>query len=224
MDLQCLGQRIRICHFFWQCFSHCHVLFLMQTEFRSSFFNPTSYQIVLLLSMYQTDVKQYPFLPGQLPTRQPSEEHITSKVWVPKPEVWPSTSPAPAIFTHPPPNSGNRSMCSLSHKSPASSFSLLNQDSFQAQTHILPLPLTNRIFPHFKSISFFEVMIIPSSKYLGFPGGTNGKEPSCQCRIKMRVQSLVTKILWRRGWQPTPVFLHGESHGQRSLTGYSPWR
>ena len=26
---------------------------------------------------------------------------------------------------------------------------------------------------------------------------------------------------WRRKWQPTPVFLPGESHGQRSLTGYS---
>ena len=28
---------------------------------------------------------------------------------------------------------------------------------------------------------------------------------------------------WRRGWQPTPVFLPGEFHGQRSLVGYSPW-
>ena len=28
---------------------------------------------------------------------------------------------------------------------------------------------------------------------------------------------------WRRKWQPTPVFLLGESHGQRSLAGYSPW-
>ena len=28
---------------------------------------------------------------------------------------------------------------------------------------------------------------------------------------------------WRREWQPTPVFLLGESHGQRSLVGYSPW-
>ena len=27
----------------------------------------------------------------------------------------------------------------------------------------------------------------------------------------------------RRKWQPTPVFLPGESHGQRSLEGYSPW-
>ena len=29
--------------------------------------------------------------------------------------------------------------------------------------------------------------------------------------------------LWRRKWQPTPVFLPGESHGQRSLVGCSPW-
>ena len=28
---------------------------------------------------------------------------------------------------------------------------------------------------------------------------------------------------WRRRWQPTPVFLPRESHGQRSLVGYSPW-
>ena len=28
---------------------------------------------------------------------------------------------------------------------------------------------------------------------------------------------------WRRTWQPTPVFLPGEFHGQRSLVGYSPW-
>ena len=33
----------------------------------------------------------------------------------------------------------------------------------------------------------------------------------------------VGKVLWRRKWQPTPVFLPRESHGQRSLAGYSPW-
>ena len=32
----------------------------------------------------------------------------------------------------------------------------------------------------------------------------------------------VRKIHWRREWLPTPVFLPGESHGQRSLVGYSP--
>ena len=56
-----------------------------------------------------------------------------------------------------------------------------------------------------------------------FPGGTNGKEPACQCRRCKRqgFNPWAGKILWRRAWQPTPVFLPGESHGQRSLAGYS---
>ena len=33
----------------------------------------------------------------------------------------------------------------------------------------------------------------------------------------------IRKIPWRRIWQPTPVFLPGESHGQKSVAGYSPW-
>ena len=33
----------------------------------------------------------------------------------------------------------------------------------------------------------------------------------------------IGNIPWRRAWQTTPVFLPGESHGQRSLMGYSPW-
>ena len=33
----------------------------------------------------------------------------------------------------------------------------------------------------------------------------------------------VRKMPWRRKWQPTPVFLPGRSHGQRSLAGSSPW-
>ena len=33
----------------------------------------------------------------------------------------------------------------------------------------------------------------------------------------------VGKIPWRRAWQPTSVYLPGESHGQRSLAGHSPW-
>ena len=38
-----------------------------------------------------------------------------------------------------------------------------------------------------------------------------------------RFDSRVGKIPWSRKWQPTPVFLPGESPGQRSLAGYSPW-
>ena len=56
----------------------------------------------------------------------------------------------------------------------------------------------------------------------GFPGGASGKEPACQCR-RHRFDPWVGKISWRRKWQPTPVFLPGESHGQTSLVGYSPW-
>ena len=43
-----------------------------------------------------------------------------------------------------------------------------------------------------------------------------------QCR-RPRFDPWVGNILWRRKWQPTPVFLPGEFHGQRSLTDYSPW-
>ena len=38
-----------------------------------------------------------------------------------------------------------------------------------------------------------------------------------------RFDPRVEKIHWRRKWQPSPVFLPGEYHGQRSLAGYSPW-
>ena len=39
-----------------------------------------------------------------------------------------------------------------------------------------------------------------------------------------RLDPWIGEILWGRVWQPTPVFLPGESHGQRSLAGYSPER
>ena len=41
--------------------------------------------------------------------------------------------------------------------------------------------------------------------------------------MECRFDPWVGKIPWRRILQPTPVFLPGESHGQRSLVGYSPW-
>ena len=39
---------------------------------------------------------------------------------------------------------------------------------------------------------------------------------------KAMTWEVVGKIPWRRKWLPTPVFLSGEFHGQRSLAGYSP--
>jgi len=48
-----------------------------------------------------------------------------------------------------------------------------------------------------------------------------GKESACDAG-RDEFDALVRKMSWRRKWQPTPVFWPGESHGQRSLAGYSP--
>ena len=78
--------------------------------------------------------------------------------------------------------------------------------------------------------------VLPGEKYSGiwlhkiwiyltqlrsFPIGTSGKEPGCPHRRCGRpgFSLWVGKISWRRKWKPTPVFLPGESHGQRSVAG-----
>ena len=52
--------------------------------------------------------------------------------------------------------------------------------------------------------------------YGGSPGGSSGKEPACRCRRykRHRFYPCIEKIPWRRAWQPTLIFLLGESHGQ----------
>ena len=59
---------------------------------------------------------------------------------------------------------------------------------------------------------------------LGLPRQLSGKESTCQCRRHRRrgFDLWVGKIPWRKAWLPTPVFLPGKLHGQRSLAGYSP--
>ena len=59
----------------------------------------------------------------------------------------------------------------------------------------------------------------------GFPCDTSDKELAFQCRRRKRhrFDPHVGKILWRREWQPTPVFMPGESYGQRSLESCSSW-
>jgi len=58
---------------------------------------------------------------------------------------------------------------------------------------------------------------------LYFPGGSAAKNtPAAQETRRLKFNPWVGKIPWRRAWQPTPVFLPGKSHGQRSLVGYSP--
>ena len=58
----------------------------------------------------------------------------------------------------------------------------------------------------------------------GFPGGAGGKELTANAGSIRNMGSTPGSggFLWRREWQPTPVFLLGESRGQRSLGDYSP--
>ena len=51
-------------------------------------------------------------------------------------------------------------------------------------------------------------------------GGSVVKNPPAMQETWVRP---LGQILWRRKWQPTPIFLPGELHGQRSPVGYSPW-
>ena len=73
-------------------------------------------------------------------------------------------------------------------------------------------------FPNHVSFmpTHYNTKALPEAKDVGFPDG--------QCRRLERLgfNPWVGKIPWRRAWQPTPVFLPGESRGQRKLVGYSP--
>ena len=56
----------------------------------------------------------------------------------------------------------------------------------------------------------------------GFPGGSEVKASTSDAGDLGLIPGS-GRFPWRRKWQPTPVFLPGESHGRRSLVGYSPW-
>ena len=65
--------------------------------------------------------------------------------------------------------------------------------------------------------SLYQNLPFPS----GLPRSLSSKESACQCR-RCRFNPRVRKMPRRRKWQPTPVFLPGESRGQRTLVGYNP--
>ena len=82
-----------------------------------------------------------------------------------------------------------------------------------------------------KSVGFLWIQVykLPKSnvqvcEFCGFPNGASGKDPAYRCRRwkRHRLNPWDGKIPWKRTWQPTPVFLLGESHGQRSLVVSSP--
>ena len=71
----------------------------------------------------------------------------------------------------------------------------------------------------FALIIFHSVHVL----FLGFPGGSVRKDSSANAGDVSSVPGLGRSPGERNGNQPTPVFLPGKSHGQRSLMGYSPW-
>ena len=56
-----------------------------------------------------------------------------------------------------------------------------------------------------------------------FPRCLSSKESACQYRRHGFFDPWIRKIPWSKIWQSTPQFLHGASHRQRTLAGYSPW-
>jgi hypothetical protein len=74
--------------------------------------------------------------------------------------------------------------------------------------HIWLLPLVKILSPHFNKprVGSWVAQIVNNL-------------PAMQ---ETQVQSLGLEDTWRREWLPTPVFFPGESHGQRSVAGYSP--
>ena len=62
----------------------------------------------------------------------------------------------------------------------------------------------------------------PATWKQDFPGGSEGKESACKAGDLSSIPRS-GRFPWRRDWQPTLIFLPRESHGQRSLVGYSLW-
>ena len=67
----------------------------------------------------------------------------------------------------------------------------------------------------------FSNTVCINQRWSQFSSGSVVKNPPAM--QETQVWSLGREDTWPKKWQPTPVFLPGKSHGQRSLVGYSPW-
>ena len=76
--------------------------------------------------------------------------------------------------------------------------------------------------PHHTTHQFHSQVFSLEKCKLCLPRWLSGKESTSQCR-RSKFDPWVGKLPWSRKWQPTPTFLPGKSHGQRSLAGYSLW-
>ena len=99
--------------------------------------------------------------------------------------------------------------------------------------HVLCLLLTKDLYLTCSTLKFWRRKWQPTPAFL--LGKSHGWRSLVGCSPWGHKESDTTKRLlctrftrfilyhWRRKWQPTPVFLPGESHGQRSLAGHGPW-
>ena len=130
-----------------------------------------------------------------------------------------------------------KSMCTWNVHSLGWDFTELKQHSLDAQTPTCPG--RHGATPHHTKPQPLSLQQTP--EIMQTPGETAQQEssfpppcPNTPCRGSDSTELTCTagdpgsipgagRSPWRKAWQPTPVFLPGESHGQRSLVGYSPW-
>ena len=113
-----------------------------------------------------------------------------------------------------------------------SSFTLIK--TLFSSFHFLAIRVVSSAY--LRLLIFFQAVLIPASDssspafpkmysaYRAFPV-VQGWRICLQCR-RCRTRGFdpwVGKMLWRRKWQPNPVFLPGKFQGQKSLAGHSPW-
>ena len=104
----------------------------------------------------------------------------------------------------PAPGSGLHPLCRLLTSGPVTSFSLLDP-------HTITVP--SRSSPSFLKTRVLCIIILMAQLVI---------HQQCRRYRRHRFDPWVGKIPWRRKWQPTPVLLPGESHGQRRPAGCSP--
>ena len=76
---------------------------------------------------------------------------------------------------------------------------------------------------HISSLGWTSTLKTGHNCICGLPWWPRAKESPCSTGAVQDPGSIpVQEDPWRRKWQPTPAFLPGKSHGQRSLAGYSP--
>ena len=94
-----------------------------------------------------------------------------------------------------PPNHRNRALCS--------------NDRLRFQFPTWKMWKLSAMSWHHSEAGWTRGITVYHVKGQGFPGGTSGKESACQCKRCSRrgLSPCIGKILWRRKWQPTPVYL-----------------